>query len=162
MIHETKFMGHFTPQSQVQPSQAEILLFNDIMADKTSDLRNVLTDYLQIYTFRSFELEFSNFLNHLRNQIVDTHRAVNSNLLPTSETYLGKEIQKSKHKSSKSQISINNNLNLKLENMGFKIDLGLPVDYKYITNNVEQYLTMWTINRIKIKSSNVIVKLTGN
>lgn len=58
-----------------QPSQAETLLFNDIMEEKTLALRNTLTEYLQVLPYRNFNIDFDNFLKHANKRIQEVKRA---------------------------------------------------------------------------------------
>lgn len=58
-----------------QPSQSEILLFNDIMEEKTLALRNNLNEFLQVYSYRKFDIEFSNFLKHIRRMVQEGQRS---------------------------------------------------------------------------------------
>lgn len=59
------------PQSIQAP---EALLFNDIMEDKTTILRNTMAEFLKVQPYRRFEFEFSNFLNRVKGIIEEGHR----------------------------------------------------------------------------------------
>lgn len=58
----------------VPPSQSETLLFNDILEEKTLALRNILNEFLQVYSYRKFDVEFSNFLKHTKRLIQEGQR----------------------------------------------------------------------------------------
>ncbi|XP_050428242.1 uncharacterized protein LOC126838133 [Adelges cooleyi] len=59
----------------MMPGHAETLLFNDIMEDKTMELRNTMTEFLQVQPFRKFEFEFSNFLKRVKGIIEEGQRS---------------------------------------------------------------------------------------
>lgn len=63
-----------TPLAPSQFSQAESLLFNDILDDKVVALRNVMVEFLQVQPFRKFESEFSNFMKRVKRGIDEGHR----------------------------------------------------------------------------------------
>ncbi|XP_050439121.1 uncharacterized protein LOC126844764 [Adelges cooleyi] len=56
------------------PRHTELLLFNDIMEDLSMELRLIIMEFLQVYPFRKFEFEFSNFLKHLKAVIEESKR----------------------------------------------------------------------------------------
>lgn len=58
-----------------QYSNAQALLFNDIMEEKALDLRNVMTELLQVQPYRKFESEFSSFLKRMKRLIEEGQRS---------------------------------------------------------------------------------------
>ncbi|XP_050527393.1 uncharacterized protein LOC126897669 [Daktulosphaira vitifoliae] len=69
------FKAPLAPIRMPQSTQApEALLFNDIMEDKTTILRNTMAEFLQVQPYRKFEFEFSNFLNRVKGMIEEGHR----------------------------------------------------------------------------------------
>ncbi|KAF0772346.1 Uncharacterized protein FWK35_00002611 [Aphis craccivora] len=60
---------------QFYPSQAESLLFQDIIEEKAEALRNLLNDFLKVQPYRKFDVEFNSFLKRIRRIIIEGHRS---------------------------------------------------------------------------------------
>lgn len=60
------------PQSQ--PSQIETLLFNDILEEKMSDLRQNMVEFLHVFPYHKFNNEFSKFLKHTKGMVLEEQR----------------------------------------------------------------------------------------
>lgn len=79
-LHETNMdLSNSTfkvpPAPLPQPSQAETLLFNDILEEKALALRTNMMEFLQVLPYRKFDIEFSNFLKHTKNMVLEGQRA---------------------------------------------------------------------------------------
>jgi len=58
-----------------QQSQSEALLFSDILKEKTLALRDSLCEFLQVYSYRTFDIEFSKFLKHTKHMVQEGQHA---------------------------------------------------------------------------------------
>ncbi|VVC45965.1 Hypothetical protein CINCED_3A020446 [Cinara cedri] len=61
-------------QPQPPPTHSETLLFNDILEEKITLLRNTFTEFLQVQSYQKFNAEFSNFLKRSKRIIQEGHR----------------------------------------------------------------------------------------
>lgn len=59
---------------QPQPSQIETLLFNDILEEKMSDLRQNMVEFLHVFPYQKFNNEFSKFLKHTKCMVLEEQR----------------------------------------------------------------------------------------
>jgi len=71
-----------------QPFQSETLLFNDILEEKTLALRDNLREFLQVFSYRKFDLEFSNFLKHTKQMVQEGQRAGANNSRIANSSHL--------------------------------------------------------------------------
>lgn len=67
------------PQPSQPRSQPESLLFNDILEEKTLALRNAFTEFLQVESYRKFDIEFNNFLTRTKH-IIQEGRQIGSDV----------------------------------------------------------------------------------
>ncbi|VVC28610.1 Hypothetical protein CINCED_3A008637 [Cinara cedri] len=56
------------------PMQIEVLLFKDILEEKTAALQNILTEFLKVQPHQKFNAEFSKFLKRTKRIIQEGHR----------------------------------------------------------------------------------------
>jgi len=72
-----------------QQLQSEALLFSDILKEKTLALRDSLYEFLQVYSYHKFDVEFSNFLKHIKHMVQEGQRAgLNSMSRITNSSHL--------------------------------------------------------------------------
>lgn len=63
----------FQPQQMVQPP-IETLLFNDIIEEKSVQLRDIMDQFLQVHSFSKFESEFNLFIRRIKHITKDGQR----------------------------------------------------------------------------------------
>lgn len=89
MAHSTNSSAFKMPLAPPpQPFQSETLLFNDILEEKTLALRDNLREFLQVFSYRKFDLEFSNFLKHTKQMIQEGQRVGANNSRIANSSHL--------------------------------------------------------------------------
>ncbi|XP_003245548.1 uncharacterized protein LOC100569334 [Acyrthosiphon pisum] len=63
----------FQPQQMAQPP-IETLLFNDIIEEKSAQLRDIMDQFLQVHSFSKFESEFNLFIRRIKHIAKDGQR----------------------------------------------------------------------------------------
>lgn len=63
----------FQPQQMAQPT-VETLLFNDIIEEKSEQLRDIMDKFLQVHSFSKFETEFNLFIRRIKHIAKDGQR----------------------------------------------------------------------------------------
>lgn len=71
--NNSAFKMPFAPQPL--PPHAETLLFNDILEENTAELRQHMMEFLQVYPYRKFRIEFSKFLKHTKGLMLEGQRS---------------------------------------------------------------------------------------
>ncbi|VVC41643.1 Hypothetical protein CINCED_3A014571 [Cinara cedri] len=127
------------PQPSQPRSQPESLLLNDILEEKTLDLRNTLTEFLLVEPYSKFNIEFNKFLTHTK-RIIQESRQTSSNvtrfndLSQISQTSNNPPSSFYRPQSTASTISSNNNNTsaFKIPEMNYLKKKILPTKLSYL------------------------------